>query len=70
MEQQEIDDATDDDAVVQIADRAAHDERDPAAVARKLNAAPALYARTRLKNDVIGHSSPGRNPATIAYFVI
>ena len=42
----------------------------PSAVARKLNAAPALNASTRLKNEVTIHSSPGRNAARIAYLVI
>ena len=41
----------------------------PSAPARKLNAAPALNARTRLKNDVTGISSPGWNAATITYLV-
>ena len=41
----------------------------PSAPARKLKAAPALNASTRLKNDVTGISSPERNAARMTCFV-
>src|SRR6266852_5788078 len=62
---QKVQHVTERDPVPDVAERPSQ----PPASDRKLNAAPRLYASTRLKKPVISRTSPGRRLALIAYLL-